>query len=72
MIWAMDVGVPGTERSLHDRRIERITPLAPPAVLMEEHPLTDAERRARRRHREEVTAVLDRADPRLMVVVGPC
>ncbi len=68
----MEVRAPGAEQSLHDRRIERITPLATPALLMHEHPLSAARAEQVVGHRREVTAVLDRADPRLLVVVGPC
>ena len=68
----MEVGVPGADQSLHDRRIERITPLVTPALLMHEQPLPAERVEQVLGHRREVTAVLDRADPRLMVVVGPC
>lgn len=68
----MEVGVPGTQRALHDSRIERIQALASPQDLMDEHPLTDAIAEQVLGQREEVTRVLDRADPRLMVIVGPC
>lgn len=68
----MEVGIPNAEQTLHDRRIERITPLATPALLMHEHPLPAERVEQVVSHREQVTAILDREDPRLMVVVGPC
>ena len=68
----MEVGVPSAEQSLHDRRIERITPLLTPALLMHEHPLPSERVEQVIAHRREVKAILDREDPRLMVVVGPC
>ena len=68
----MATGLPRAEQSLHDRRIERVVPLATPALLMHEHPLPPERVEQVLAHREQVTAVLDRADPRLLVVVGPC
>ena len=68
----MEVGAPGADQSLHDRRIERITPLDSPEVLMNEHPLTASGADGVVAHRDRVKAVLDGRDPRLMVVVGPC
>ncbi|MEO7197149.1 MAG: 3-deoxy-7-phosphoheptulonate synthase [Solirubrobacterales bacterium] len=59
-------------RSLHDRRIEQIVPLVTPALLLYEHPLPPEQASAVLRSRDEVTAVLDGRDERLLVVVGPC
>ncbi len=61
-----------TDQSLHDRRIKQIVPLATPAELLAEQPLSQAAAGFVLRSRDEVTAVLDREDPRLLVVVGPC
>ena len=58
--------------SLHDLRIEETVPLATPEELLGEHPLTPELGEAVVRSRREVTAILDREDPRLLVVVGPC
>ena len=60
-------------RPTDDLRIERIRPLIPPAILMEELPrhgggVDDRSPRAR----EAVDRVLRGEDDRLMVVVGPC
>ena len=63
---------PTHDSSLHDRRIEKIVPLATPAELLSEQPLSPAAADFVLRSREEVTAVLDREDPRLLVIVGPC
>jgi len=60
------------EQSLHDRRIEETVPLVSPEELLAEYPLNDELAGFVLRSRREVTAVLDRADPRLLVVVGPC
>ncbi len=59
-------------RSLHDRRIEQIVPLVTPALLLYEHPLPPEQASAVLRSRDDVTAVLDGRDERLLVVVGPC
>ncbi|WP_184078396.1 3-deoxy-7-phosphoheptulonate synthase [Nocardiopsis mwathae] len=47
-------------------------PLPTPAALTAAHPLTPAAADAVADHRATVAAVLDRRDPRLLVVVGPC
>ncbi len=61
-----------TDQSLHDRRIKQIVPLASPAELLAEQPLSAEAAEFVIRSREEVKAILDREDPRLLVVVGPC
>ena len=58
--------------SLHDLRIEETVPLVSPEELLTEHPLTPELAAAVVRERREVKAILDREDPRLLVVVGPC
>src|SRR5690349_6323634 len=55
-----------------DLLIAGYRPLLPPTILMEELPLSPAGAVAVRRMREEVVAVLDGRDDRLVVVVGPC
>jgi 3-deoxy-7-phosphoheptulonate synthase len=55
-----------------DLRVEDIKPLVPPAILLEEQPLSDEGSVAVSRHREEVTRILNKQDDRLIVVVGPC
>ena len=47
-------------------------PVITPAQLLEELPLTDAQAEVVLRGRDEIGAVLDRVDDRLLVVVGPC
>ena len=61
-----------TRDSVRDRRIERVVELLPPATLLDELPLGDERAAAVVRGREEVAAVLDRDDDRLLVVAGPC
>jgi 3-deoxy-7-phosphoheptulonate synthase len=55
-----------------DLRIERIRPLLPPAILMENLPLSEAASTTVAESREAITRVLRGADDRLVVVVGPC
>jgi 3-deoxy-7-phosphoheptulonate synthase len=58
--------------AVRDRRIERLVPLAAPRELIEELPLTEAQAEVLVRGRDEVEAVLEGRDDRLLVVVGPC
>ena len=55
-----------------DLRVESIRPLLPPALLLEELPLTEEGSLTVTRAREEVSAILNGRDDRLIVVVGPC
>ncbi len=55
-----------------DLRIERLRPLLPPAILMEELPASEQATTTVALGREAVTAVLSGEDQRLVVVVGPC
>jgi 3-deoxy-7-phosphoheptulonate synthase len=57
---------------VRDRRIERLEPLVPPTALFGELPLSDDQASAVLRHRDEIHAILDGVDDRLLVVVGPC
>src|SRR5262244_2504485 len=55
-----------------DLRIRRFRPLVPPAILLEELPLSDTGVTTVTRGRAEVARVLHGEDDRLVVVVGPC
>jgi 3-deoxy-7-phosphoheptulonate synthase len=55
-----------------DQRIAKVVELSPPERLLEELPLGPERAKAVVRGREDVVEVLHGADPRLMVVVGPC
>ena len=55
-----------------DLRITSIRPLLPPTILLEDLPLPAASATMVSRAREEITAILDGRDDRLVVVVGPC
>src|SRR2546428_6409218 len=55
-----------------DLHIESIRPLLPPAILLEEQPLSEQASMTVSRAREEIVRILDGPDDRLLVVVGPC
>jgi 3-deoxy-7-phosphoheptulonate synthase len=55
-----------------DLRITQVRPLIPPAILMEEIPITERASNVVASTREAIAAVLDRRDPRLVAIVGPC
>jgi 3-deoxy-7-phosphoheptulonate synthase len=55
-----------------DLRIQSIRPLVPPAILIEEFPLTEPGSVFVTRARESVIRILNGEDDRLLVVVGPC
>ena len=55
-----------------DLRIESIRPLIPPAILLEELPLSDASAEVVTRTRDDLVQILNGEDDRLIVVVGPC
>ena len=57
---------------VRDRRIERVVPLLAPDVLLEELPLGDEQAEVVIRGRNDVQAVLEGTDERLLAVVGPC
>ena len=55
-----------------DLRIERIRPLLPPAILMEELPLTDHASATVAHGRQQAVRIIGGDDDRLLVIVGPC
>jgi 3-deoxy-7-phosphoheptulonate synthase len=55
-----------------DLRVESIRPLLPPAILLEELPLSEDGSLVVSRARHEVVRILNGEDDRLLVVVGPC
>jgi 3-deoxy-7-phosphoheptulonate synthase len=57
---------------VHDRRIDRVVELVAPARILDDLPLTDEQADLVLRGRAEIARILDRADDRLLVVVGPC
>src|SRR5690606_16793039 len=55
-----------------DLRIANLRPLLPPAILMEELPLSDAGSALVASKRGEIAQIVTGEDRRLLVVVGPC
>jgi 3-deoxy-7-phosphoheptulonate synthase len=55
-----------------DIRIAALKPLIPPAILMEELPITDAASEEIARTRLQIENCLSGKDHRLVVIVGPC
>jgi 3-deoxy-7-phosphoheptulonate synthase len=59
-------------QQVRDVRIARTAPFATPEEVLAELPLSDDQAEVVLRGRSEIGAILDRADDRLLVVVGPC
>ena len=55
-----------------DLRVENIRPLLPPAILVEELPVSETASQTVSRGRDEVSKILWGEDDRLIVIVGPC
>jgi 3-deoxy-7-phosphoheptulonate synthase len=55
-----------------DLRIDTLKPLLPPAILMEELPVTEEASEVVSRSRKEIGDVLAGRDDRILVVTGPC
>ena len=53
-------------------RVESIRPLLPPAILIEEQPLSGEGAIKVNRAREDIRRILDGQDDRVIVIVGPC
>jgi 3-deoxy-7-phosphoheptulonate synthase len=68
----MSTAPPRRQEAVRDQRIERLEPLLAPQGLLSELPLTDAQVEVVLRGREQIHAILDGEDDRLLVVVGPC
>ena len=68
----MSTAPPRRREAIRDQRIVRLEPLISPAELLGELPLSDAQADVVLRGREQINAILDGEDDRLMVVVGPC
>jgi 3-deoxy-7-phosphoheptulonate synthase len=57
---------------LRDQRIAQVVPLLTPALMLHQLPLSERQAEVVLAGRTDVTRVLDGADDRLLVVVGPC
>jgi len=55
-----------------DLRITQVRPLLPPAILLEEIPISDRASNVVANSRQAIADVLEGRDPRLVVVAGPC
>jgi 3-deoxy-7-phosphoheptulonate synthase len=55
-----------------DLRVTGYRPLVPPAILLEELPLSEDGSRGVARARESLTGILERKDDRLIAIFGPC
>ena len=63
---------PAMRHQTDDLRIDRLRPLLPPAILMEELPLSESGTTTVALARQAAGRVLRGEDDRLLVVVGPC
>lgn len=61
-----------TFRRTDDLRITQVRPLIPPAILLEEIPISERASNVVADTRTAIAQVLRANDPRLIVVVGPC
>jgi 3-deoxy-7-phosphoheptulonate synthase len=69
----MIIGMQGAKRDgVREQRIAKVVELSPPQTLLEELPLGEERTKKVIEAREQVRAVLNGTDQRLMVVVGPC
>ena len=59
-------------RLTDDLRITQVRPLVPPAILLEEIPISESASNLISDTRLAVANALDGRDPRLVVIVGPC
>jgi 3-deoxy-7-phosphoheptulonate synthase len=55
-----------------DLRITQVRPLLPPAILLEEIPISDRASNVVADTRRAIAGVIDGVDPRLVAIVGPC
>jgi len=55
-----------------DLRVESIRPLLPPAILLEELPVSETAALTIAHGREEIVEILDGTNDRLVVIIGPC
>ena len=59
-------------QSIINRRITKSVPLISPSVLAEELPMSDETAEFVAGARDTISAILNRRDPRLLVIAGPC
>src|SRR5476649_1600262 len=59
-------------RPTDDLRIRDVRPLIPPAILIEEIPISERASNVVSDARAAITGIIEGTDPRLVIVVGPC
>ena len=59
-------------QKLHNVRVQSITPLGPPKEYWQRHPSTDAIRNQVSGHRLDIERIIDGADERMLIILGPC
>jgi len=59
-------------RPIQDLRVKQITRLLPPRALKAEAPMTELSNETVVSSRDQITRILQRNDPRFLVVIGPC
>src|SRR5437870_11735517 len=59
-------------RRTDDLRITQVRPLIPPAILLEEIPISERASNVVSDTRAVIASILEGRDPRLVIVVGPC
>src|SRR5207342_3169151 len=64
--------LPNTSEHVRDQRIEQVIPLMTPALMLHQLPLSPAQADVVLRGRDQISAILDGTDDRLLAVVGPC
>lgn len=57
---------------IEDVRVKEFTPLISPETLKQEFPMTEASRETVVKSRETISSILERNDPRMLAVIGPC
>src|SRR5437016_14618234 len=55
-----------------DLRIRDVRPLIPPAILLEEIPISERASNVVSDARQAITSIIEGRDPRLALIVGPC
>jgi 3-deoxy-7-phosphoheptulonate synthase len=68
----MREGITNQHDGVRDQRIEEVVPLVTPALMLHELPLSPEHAEVVLRGRSQIARILDRAEDRLLVVVGPC
>ena len=68
----MRTSLPRIGEQVRDQRIEQVVPLLPPDLILDHLPLGPEQAEVVLRGRDEIAAILNHDDDRLLAVVGPC